>query len=251
MSVRRTVGVSLSNLGVDPRKIGHLGAVGRYLRDRKAFLAAGGKIDLDMPILGDYGDQAGVASGHYFHQDLLVARLISKANPSRHVDIGSRIDGFVAHVAAFRDIDVIDIRPLRSPDHPQIKFLQCDLMTPDHELVDSTPSLSCLHALEHFGLGRYGDPIDPQGHLRAFPNMVSMLKSGGVFYLSVPVGRPSVQFNAHRVFDPREPLSWSDDLRLARFDYVNDQGDLIQDSAPVEALDLAYGCGIYSFLKAK
>ena len=64
------------------------------------------------PILSDRYDSAGVATGHYFHQDLLVAKFIYENKPMRHVDIGSRIDGFVAHVASFRDIEVVDIREL-------------------------------------------------------------------------------------------------------------------------------------------
>ena len=66
------------------------------------------------PLLADRYDNAGVASGHYFHQDLYVARKIFEANPSRHVDVGSRIDGFVAHVASFREIEILDIRFIES-----------------------------------------------------------------------------------------------------------------------------------------
>lgn len=248
MGMQRVVGSVLLNLGIDPRKLKHVRNVGRYTRERRRFLAAGGKIDAVLPIIADYDDHAGTATGHYFHQDLLVARYIHEARPERHIDIGSRIDGFVAHVAAFRPIDVIDIRPLEAEPHRQITFLQCDLMEPQPQFIEATDSLSCLHALEHFGLGRYGDPIDPDGHKRAFPNMIRMVKHGGTFYLGVPVGRAAVVFNAHRVFAPAEPLEWAaGELELVQFDYVDDAGDLHLAAKLEQAADLAYGCGIYTF----
>ncbi len=111
------------------------------------------------PILSDRYDAAGVASGHYFHQDLYVANKIFLANPHRHVDVGSRIDGFVAHVASFREIEILDIRHIESKSR-NIIFKQADLMSEDFSFPEKTPSLSCLHAIEHFGLGRYGDPMD-------------------------------------------------------------------------------------------
>ena len=65
-----------------------------------------------------------------------------------HVDVGSRVDGFVAHVAAFRPIQVVDIRRL-SNTVPNVTFLQADFMStlPD-SLVACCDSLSCLHALD-------------------------------------------------------------------------------------------------------
>ena len=81
-----------------------------------------------FPILDDWFEVAGTAKGHYFHQDLIVAQQIYSANPKVHIDVGSRIDGFVAHVASFRTIKIIDIRPLERSQHPNIEFLQHDLM---------------------------------------------------------------------------------------------------------------------------
>ena len=140
----------------------------KYLSDIRKFIEAGGAVTHLFPILNEYKEQAGTATGHYFHQDLLVASLIHEVNPKRHIDVGSRIDGFVAHVAAFRTIEVLDFRPLISCGHKQIKFMQADLMSLGSHLFEITDSLSCLHALEHFGLGRYGDPINPNGHLIGF-----------------------------------------------------------------------------------
>jgi hypothetical protein len=215
-----------------------------------AFKKAGGVITHHYPIYTDYYEQAGTASGHYFHQDLLVATLIHKANPVRHIDVGSRMDGFIAHVASFRDIEVIDVRPLKNLVHTQIKFTQANLMMLDHSMVGICDSLSCLHALEHFGLGRYGDPIDPMGHIKGFNNLHKMLNSGGTLYISFPIGKSEVHFNAHRVFEPREILKWADGLfDLARFDYVDDAGDLHCNTDLASPPELKYGCGIYTLRK--
>lgn len=222
----------------------------KYLSDIRSFTEAGGIVTHLYPILDEYKNQAGTATGHYFHQDLLVASLIHNASPKRHIDVGSRIDGFVAHVAAFRTIEVLDFRPLASCGHEQIRFMQADLMSLGSQLYEITDSLSCLHALEHFGLGRYGDPVNPEGHLKGFSNLHKMLKPGGTLYISFPIGISSVYFNAHRVFAPNEILKWSEGLfNLERFDYVDDRGDLHQNQSLENVPRLNYGCGIYMMKK--
>ena len=76
----------------------------------------------------DYNDKAaGIAKGHYFHQDLLVSQMIFNDNPKNHIDIGSRIDGFIAHVASYREIEVADIRKLDS-NIKNVKFSHYDFM---------------------------------------------------------------------------------------------------------------------------
>jgi hypothetical protein len=222
----------------------------KFRSDRTAFINAGGHVARTHPILDDFKKQAGIATGHYFHQDLLIASFISANNPARHIDVGSSIEGFVAHVASFRKIDVFDIRPLRILGHDQIRFVQGNLMELDDALICSCDSLSCLHAIEHFGLGRYGDPIDPEGHLKGFNNLHKMLKKDGFLYISFPIGESGVHFNAHRVFDPREILKWSSNkFELMRFDYVDDAGDLHCNASPHSLPKLTYGCGIYSLKK--
>lgn len=250
-AVVRRIGGMLLFLGIDPRRIAVLRFIPRYVRDRAAFRQAGGTIDHTFAILDDFRGTAGSSANHYFHQDLLVATAIRQASPARHIDVGSRIDGFVAHVASYREIEVLDIRPLPSTGHPQIRFMQADLMTLPPELEEITDSLSCLHALEHFGLGRYGDPIDPLGHRKGFENLCRLLRPGGTLYLSFPIGRPAVHFNAHRVFAPTDPVAWAgSQLNLVRFDYVDDAGVLHVQERPESIATPEYGCGIYTFRKA-
>jgi hypothetical protein len=247
--ILQSVARPLSAVGFNPRAFLSLRHAPRYLRQARRFRAQGGEITHRYPILTDFDDAAGVGSGHYFHQDLLVASLVHAANPMRHIDVASRIDGFVAHVASFRAIEVLDIRPLPGTGHDNIRFVQADLMSETAELPRAD-SVSCLHAIEHFGLGRYGDSLDPQGHLRGLRNLLRMVTPGGTLYLSFPIGRRNeVHFNAHRVFHPRDLFSWKGGARfeLTRFDYVDDAGQLHQRADPF-ASDFAvdYGCGIYT-----
>lgn len=222
-----------------------------FLRNKKKWLRSGGKITNNHMILNDYNKSAGINKGHYFHQDLLVAQLIFQNKPSRHIDIGSRIDGFVSHVATFREIEVFDLRDLPNSAHPNIKFRKVNIM--EHtKNIGLTDSLSCLHAIEHFGLGRYGDKIDVDGHKKGLENIIKLIKPNGLLYLSFPIGsKDEVHFNAHRIFHPMSILSYkniSEKIKLERFDYVDDNGELhINSKLENIPKNLKYGCGIYTF----
>lgn len=219
-----------------------------FLRDLRAFRAQqadGAEFPMGTlyPCLDDKHAASGEASGHYFHQDLLVARRIFARKPERHIDVGSRIDGFVAHVAAFRSIEVLDIRPLHHRI-PNVVFTQADLMAPSPEHLASADSVSCLHALEHFGLGRYGDPIDPDGHLKGLRGLRDLLRPGGMLYLSVPMGTQRVEFNAHRVFALPYLLDIvRPDFEVVALSYVDDAGELHEDVAHDAAgVTDSFGC---------
>src|SRR4051794_32503516 len=68
-----------------------------------------------MPIVSDKNLTAGFTGGHYFFQDLWAARKIYEKRPMKHVDIGSRIDGFIAHLLVFMPVTLVDIRPVNTP----------------------------------------------------------------------------------------------------------------------------------------
>jgi len=242
----------LLNLGLDPRKLSSFRHFPRYRKNKKEWLKQGGKITSSNMILSDYSDTAGNDKGHYFHQDLLVAKLIHDNKPKRHIDIASRVDGFVAHVASFREIEVFDVRPLPKSEHENIKFQQADLMNPQD--LGKADSISCLHAIEHFGLGRYTDQIDKDGHNKGLTNLINLVSNGGRLYISFPIGqRDEVHFNAHRVFHANtifEHPSIKKYMKLLRFDYVDDDGDLHLNSNVVDVkVETKFGCGIYTFQK--
>lgn len=205
------------------------------------------------PVLGEDSAQSGVANGHYFHQDLYVARRIHENGPQRHIDVASRVDGFVSHVAAFREIEVVDIRNL-STTARNIRFVQCDLMDPRSvAMLGQADSVSCLHALEHFGLGRYGDVIAADGHMRGLQNLCALVAPKGLLYLSVPIGPQRIEFNAHRVFSANViPNLIPSGFKLERFSFVDDEGDFREniEFLPDEAafsFNCIFGCGIYEF----
>lgn len=212
------------------------------------------KIGKLYPILTDRNEEGGTMTGHYFHQDLYVARQIYLNSPKTHLDIGSRTDGFVAHVASFRKIEIIDIRPIKSKV-VNIDFMQADLMRLPENLINYCDSISSLHAIEHFGLGRYGDPVNYNGHLNALDNIHLILKNGGVFYFSVPIGPQRIEFNAHRVFSLPYLLSiFKDKYKIDAFSYVDDNGcffeNVILDEQAVNSnFNCEYGCGIFKLIK--
>lgn len=237
--------------GINPRAIWSLRHFPKFFMQMLTWAYRGGKIDKIFTQLTDYSDAAGSMRGHYFHQDLIVSQYIYKNNPKSHLDIGSRVDGFVAHVAAFRKIKIIDIRPLEKSQHPNIDFIRADLMDPAS--IEPADSVSCLHALEHFGLGRYGDPIDPQGHIKGLKNISKLVNLHGMLYLSFPVsGKARVEFNAHRVINPEEFFNLTkllDTFEIKNFDLIDDQGVVKRQHCFKNLADVHYGCGIFSLMK--
>ena len=106
------------------------------------------------PVLRERFESNGDLKSHYFHEDLTVARRIFENKPQKQVDVGSRVDGFVAHVASFREIEVFDIRP-QNTKVKNIRFVTADFMNVPASLHNYTDSLSSLNVVEHFGLGRF------------------------------------------------------------------------------------------------
>ena len=244
-----------SQFGLNPRYLIYsILGLPRYARDlfkfRKQYQ---GKMEI-MPCLHDWFEEGGSTKTEYFWQDLYIAQKINHANPSKHVDIGSRVDGFVAHVASFREIEVFDIRQITS-EIPNITFKQADLMNPIIDYIDYSDSLSCLHALEHFGLGRYGDEINVDGYKLGLVNMTKILKKDGIFYLSTPVGIEKVAFNAHRIFNPVELKLILNDIgfQLTEFAWFGHNNKIIKsldiDADLIKLSQQSYSLGIFTFVK--
>ncbi len=250
---------SAASFGINPRQM-LLAAAGlprfvsdcaRYARRQRREVSGPFRLSWRYlcPIVSDYRGAAGVASGHYFHQDLWAARKIFARRPARHVDVGSRIDGFVAHLLVFMPVEVVDIRPLAASVEGLV-FRQDDAARLEAFADASVESLSSLHAAEHFGLGRYSDRVDPGAHRRFMSGLERVLAPGGRFYFSVPIGAERVEFNAHRVFGVETILGQFAALELVSFSYVDDAGVLHEPSAPSEApASLRFGCGLFEFTK--
>ena len=244
-----------SQFGIDLRKmLRSFRGSPRFIRDFFVFRSRyAGRLVL-RPCLHDWYEEGGTTNSEYFWQDLVVAKKVFERNPRRHVDIGSRVDGFIAHVASFREIEVFDVRPV-SAQVPGVTFRQADIMNPVSEMAGCCDSLSCLHALEHFGLGRYRDPIDPEGFRAGLRAMSSFLEEGGTLYLSVPIGVERVEFNAHRVFDPSTilDLATKSSLRIDSLCVISDRSRC-SEVVPTagELAELAtkqYSLGVFTFTK--
>lgn len=253
--LRQRAKQALSMIGIDPsRAVNLVAGTPRFVGEALAYRRAVGdgpfplRLDSIYPILGDAGATAGATGGHYYHQDLWAARKVFARRPARHVDIGSRIDGFITHLLVFMPVEVIDIRPLTG-DTEGLTFTQGDATTLAGFADDSLDSLSTLHAVEHFGLGRYGDPIAPSSWRLAVGALARVLAPGGRLYFSVPIGRERVVFNAHRVFSPHTVLASFPSLRLVSFSAVDDAGDFFPDADPGRFADAHFSCGLFELTK--
>ena len=250
-SIRQRLRAACGVYGVDLRKVRRSVAgrstYRRNLSEFKRLLAesAGAEFPLaaPWPCLADRFETGGTASGQYFHQDLLVAQWIFAASPDRHIDVGSRVDGFVAHVASFRSIDVLDIRAVNS-SASGITFHQRDIMTPDPQWDETCDSLSCLHTIEQFGLGRYGDSLDPDGWRVGWLNLLRMVRPGGTIYLSTMIGPQRIEFDAHRVFAvPTLVGLVSPSCDIESTSFIDDSGELHLDADPnSESASASFGC---------
>ena len=181
---------------------------------------------------------------HYFHQAIWAARHIVEIQPAEHVDVGSEIT-YVGMLSAIVPVAFVDIRPL-PVQMPRLRSVQGDLLAlPFADASQS--SISCLHVAEHVGLGRYGDDLTPFGTHLACRELARVLAPGGSLLFSLPVGRPRVCFNAHRIHTPAQICRYFDGLELSEFSVVDDQYNLVRDADLGEAADLTYGCGLFRF----
>jgi SAM-dependent methyltransferase len=185
---------------------------------------------------------------HYFFQAAWLARRLQEQGPSIHVDVGSSVM-MINVLSASVNTVFVDYRPLHV-HLSNLHSLAGDIVRLPFRDI-SVASLSCLHVIEHVGLGRYGDAINPAGSQLAAAELQRVLKPGGRLFLSVPVGRERVCFNAHRVFASSTVSKLFQELQLESFSLVDDSGQL-SENVPLKATsNLDYGCGFFEFVKAR
>ena len=181
---------------------------------------------------------------HYFYQASWLARKIAEDKPKQHTDISSSVLA-IGVLSGFVDTVFVDYRPLnvklprltcRAGDITNLPFGDC-----------TQSSLSCLHVIEHIGLGRYGDPLDPLGSSKAAKELQRVLRPGGSLYLSTPVGRERTCFNAHRIFSPGTICRLFSQLQLVSFSCVDDAGQFKENVPEKAAAEYLYGCGMFHF----
>lgn len=183
---------------------------------------------------------------HYIYHPAWAARIIAEIRPSVHIDISSTLT-FCAMLSAFMPVRFYDYRPANL----KLKGLvseRANLLNLPFENV-SISSLSCMHVIEHVGLGRYGDPLDPDGDLKAIAELKRVLKPGGNLFFVAPIGKPRVQFNAHRIYSYEQIAGYFSGIEIKQFALVDDRGQFSIDASPAYANQQVYGCGCWWFIK--
>lgn len=187
---------------------------------------------------------------HYVYHPAWAARRIAEAGPALHVDISSSLY-FVSVLSAHIPVRFLDYRPA-GLNLSHLDEQSCDLNCLPFQ-DNEVQSLSCMHVVEHIGLGRYGDTIDPAGDLKAIEELKRVLARGGDLYFVVPVGaKARIQFNAHRVYEHSQVLEMFSDLELKDFSLIPDDpadGGLVPNPSEALLYRQTYGCGCYHFRK--
>lgn len=184
---------------------------------------------------------------HYIYHPAWAARKVVEINPKMHVDISS-ILSFSSIISAVVPVKFYDYRPAKlNISNYQSEF--ADLMNLPFE-DNSIESLSCMHTIEHIGLGRYGDKLDGLGDLKAIKELKRVLAPAGHLLFVTPVGKPLLQFNAHRVYSHEQIMEYFHPLVLREFSLIPDNGGLIENANGELVAKQNYGCGCYWFIKS-
>ncbi|MCP4606852.1 MAG: DUF268 domain-containing protein [Proteobacteria bacterium] len=186
---------------------------------------------------------------HYFYHLAWAARILAKHPPAEHIDISSDLR-FYATISAFFPVQFYEFHPSK---------IELDNIKPGVANLVSLPfgngqidSLSCMHVVEHIGLGRYGDAIDPDGDVKAMNELQRVLAPGGRLLFVVPVGKSKVAFNAHRIYSFQQVSGTFSNLELKEFSLIPDDSDtrgLILNAPPELVEKQLYACGCFLFQK--
>lgn len=200
------------------------------------------------PCLYDKTEQTNF-DRHYIYHPAWAARILAETKPNTHVDIASTLN-FSAIASAFVPIEFYDYRPANL-ELTNLKSSAADLTALPFK-DGSVQSLSCMHTVEHIGLGRYGDPIDPDGDLKAIRELTRVLATTGDLLFVVPIGNPRIVFNAHRIYSYEQIMGYFRTLKLIEFSLIPENardGGLIRNADPKLADVEHYGCGCFWFKK--
>ncbi|MDO8575679.1 MAG: DUF268 domain-containing protein [bacterium] len=186
---------------------------------------------------------------HYVYHTAWAARILAETKPLKHIDISSSLY-FGAISSAFVPVEFYDYRPadLKLSNFESKKGDLNHLPFADNYVN----SLSCMHTIEHIGLGRYGDTIDPDGDIKAINELKRVLAKDGNLIFVTPVGSPNIEFNAHRIYSYEQIISLFEGLELKEFSLIpekSENGGLIRNANPDLVKKEKYACGCFLFTK--
>jgi hypothetical protein len=198
-----------------------------------------------FPCLNDNTEFTSFDS-HYVYHPAWASRVVKEINPLFHVDIASSLH-FSSILSAFIDVKFYDYRPAKL----NLSNLTSERIDLTNIFFDdnSQESVSCMHTIEHIGLGRYGDTIDPKGDIKAINELKRIVKPDGNLIIVVPVGKPKIFFNAHRVYSFEMIIELMNDFQLVEFSMVYDNKEFIKNANPKDVENQKYGCGCFWFIK--
>ena len=186
---------------------------------------------------------------HYVYHTGWAARVLAKTNPKEHIDISSSLY-FVSIASAFIPIEFYDYRPA--------KLLLNNLTSKSADILNlpfankSIKSISCMYVVEHIGLGRYGDPLNPNGDLKAINELQRVLAPNGNLLFVVPIGKPQIMFNAHRIYSHNQIINYFSELKLKEFALIpenENNGGLVYNPQEQLLKKQTYGCGCFWFTR--
>ncbi len=185
---------------------------------------------------------------HYVYHTAWAARKVKEINPEFHIDISSSLY-FASIVSSFIPVKFYDYRPANI-ELSNMESLCGNLMSLPFE-NNSINSISCMHVVEHIGLGRYGDKIDSSGDLRAINELKRVLAVNGSLLFVVPMGRiPKIEFNAHRIYTFKQIKEYFSDLELKEFSLIPEKyGSIIYNATENDVDKERYACGCFWFIK--
>lgn len=201
------------------------------------------------PCLDDNTPETGF-DRHYIYHPAWAARIVKQIAPEKHIDISSTLH-FCSILSAFIPVDFYDFRPANL-QLDNLKSLGGDLLNLPFA-SGSIESISCMHTIEHVGLGRYGDPLDYDGDVKAINELKRVVAPKGSLLFVVPLGSKNVIcFNAHRIYTKDQVLNLFAGMELREFAFIPENGvdgGLVID--PDESLlsRQFYGCGCFWFSK--
>ena len=188
-------------------------------------------------------------SAHYIYHPAWAARVLAKIRPTFHIDISSTLH-FSSIVSAFIPVKFYDYRPANI-HLSNLYSGKMDLTFLNFE-TESVESISCMHTIEHIGLGRYGDPIDPDGDLKAIKELKRVVKPRGSLLFVVPIGKPKIVWNAHRIYSYSQIILYFKGFDLRDFFLIPDNAaetKPIENATEKDAGIQKYGCGCFWFMK--